>query len=47
MRFIRLLALYQPVGVDLRTLATILKINSDLERIADCAVNVAERGKHG
>src|SRR5512135_3320742 len=44
---IRLLALYQPVGIDLRTLATILKINSDLERIADCAVNIAERGKHG
>ncbi len=44
---IRLLALYQPVGIDLRTLCTILKINSDLERIADCAVNIAERGKHG
>ncbi|MEW6251315.1 MAG: phosphate signaling complex protein PhoU [Planctomycetota bacterium] len=43
---IRLLALYQPVGIDLRTLCTILKINSDLERIADCAVNIAERGKH-
>jgi phosphate transport system protein len=43
---IRLLALYQPVGVDLRTLCTTLKINSDLERIADCAVNIAERGKH-
>jgi phosphate transport system protein len=44
---IRLLALYQPVGIDLRMLCTILKINSDLERIADCAVNIAERGKHG
>lgn len=44
---IRLLALYQPVGVDLRLLCTILKINNNLERVADCAVNVAERAKHG
>ena len=44
---IRLLALYQPVGVDLRTLCTILKVNNDLERVADCAVNLAERASHG
>jgi len=43
---IRLLALYQPVGSDLRLLCTILKVNSDLERIADCAVNIAERACH-
>jgi phosphate transport system protein len=43
---IRLMALYQPVGIDLRLVCTILKVNSDLERIADCAVNIAERGKH-
>ena len=43
---IRLLALYQPVGSDLRLLCTILKVNNDLERIADCAVNVAERARH-
>ena len=43
---IRLLALYQPVGRDLRLLATILKVNSDLERVADCAVNIAERALH-
>ncbi len=43
---IRLMALYQPVGVDLRLLCTVLKVNNDLERIADCAVNVAERAKH-
>jgi phosphate transport system protein len=43
---IRLMALYQPVGVDLRLLCTILKANNDLERIADCAVNIAERSKH-
>jgi len=43
---IRLLALYQPVGSDLRLLCATLKINNDLERIADCAVNMAERAKH-
>lgn len=43
---IRLMALYQPVGVDLRLLCTVLKVNNDLERIADCAVNIAERSKH-
>lgn len=44
---IRLLALYQPVGIDLRTLCTILKVNNDLERVADCAVNIAQRASHG
>jgi phosphate transport system protein len=43
---VRLLALFQPVGVDLRLLCTILKVNNDLERIADCAVNMAERACH-
>lgn len=43
---IRLLALHQPVGSDLRLLCTLLKVNNDLERIADCAVNIAERAKH-
>lgn len=43
---IRLLALYQPVGSDLRLLCTVLKVNNDLERIADCAVNLAERAQH-
>lgn len=43
---IRLLALYQPVGVDLRLLCTVLKVNNDLERVADCAVNIAERARH-
>ena len=38
-----MLALHQPVAVDLRRIATMLKANSDLERIADLAVNVAER----
>lgn len=43
---IRLLALYQPVGSDLRMLCTTLKVNNDLERIADCAVNIAKRTTH-
>jgi phosphate transport system protein len=38
-----LLALAQPVATDLRLVTTILKINTDLERIADHAVNIAER----
>jgi len=41
----RLMALYQPVGIDLRLLCTVLKVNNDLERIADCAVNIAERSR--
>lgn len=42
---LELLALHQPVAVDLRRVAAILKINGDLERIADLAVNIAERTK--
>jgi phosphate transport system protein len=40
---LKILALHQPVATNLRMLTTILKINSDLERIADLACNVAER----
>ncbi len=40
---LKILALHQPVAVDLRRVATIMKINNDLERIADLAVNIAER----
>lgn len=43
---LNMLALHQPVAVDLRRIATVLKVNSDLERIADLAVNLAERGVH-
>jgi len=40
---LKILALYQPVAIDLRFIISVLKINSDLERIADLAVNIAER----
>ena len=40
---IDLLALYQPAASDLRLITIIIKANSDFERIADCAVNAAQR----
>lgn len=40
---IRLLALKQPMGKDLRFITTAMKITTDLERIADNSVNIAER----
>jgi len=39
----RLLALHQPVARDLRFLTAALKINTDLERMGDLAVNITER----
>lgn len=40
---LKLLALYQPVATDLRTVITILKVNNEIERAADLAVNIADR----
>jgi phosphate transport system protein len=41
-RCFTLIALHQPVAVDLRTVVSALKINADLERVGDLAVNIAE-----
>lgn len=40
---LKVLALYQPVASDLRLLVSALKINNDLERIGDLAVNIARK----
>lgn len=42
---LRLLALHQPAARDLRLITTALKINADLERIGDMAVNMCERAQ--
>jgi phosphate transport system protein len=42
---LKILALHQPVAVDLRFIVAVLKINSDLERVGDYAVNIAERAE--
>ncbi len=41
-RCLNLLALHQPMAVDLRAIVSAVKINSDLERVGDLAVNIAE-----
>jgi phosphate transport system protein len=41
-RCFRLLALYQPMATDLRAIVSAVKINTDLERVGDLAVNIAE-----
>jgi phosphate transport system protein len=41
----RLLALHQPMAGDLRTIVSAVKINTDLERVGDLAVNIAEAAK--
>lgn len=40
---LKVLALHQPVATDLRLIVSILKMNNDLERMADLAVNIAKR----
>ncbi len=43
---LEILALHQPVAVDLRHIVAVLKINKDLERAGDLAVNIAETAIH-
>lgn len=40
---LKILALHQPVASDLRFIITVIKINNEIERIADIAVNIAMR----
>lgn len=43
---LKILALHQPVAIDLRYIVTVLKVNHSLERIGDMAVNIAERASY-
>ena len=40
---LKILALHQPVAIDLRLVVVILKVNNDLERMGDFASNIAQR----
>lgn len=40
---LKILALHQPVAMDLRFIVVVLKVNNDLERMGDIAANIAER----
>lgn len=42
---LKLLALHQPVAADMRYLITVIKVNGEIERMADTACNIAERAK--
>jgi phosphate transport system protein len=43
---IDLLAMQQPMAIDLRFILAVIKINADLERVGDQAVNIAQRVMH-
>lgn len=40
---LKVLALYQPVAIDLRRITTVMKVVGELERVADLAVSISER----
>jgi phosphate transport system protein len=42
---LKILALHQPVAIDLRFIVAAMKINNDLERIGDLAVNIARKAQ--
>jgi len=44
-KFLKILALHQPVAGDLRFIVAVIKINNEMERIADAAVSIALRVK--
>ena len=44
-RCLKLIALHQPAAVDLRFITSAMKINSDLERMGDQAINIAETSR--
>ena len=44
-RCFKLFALYQPMAADLRTIVAAVKINTDLERVGDLAINIAEAAR--
>src|SRR5262249_21497273 len=44
-RCFTLLALFQPMAADLRAIVAAVKINTDLERVGDLAVNIAEAAR--
>ena len=44
-RCFTLLALHQPMAVDLRAIVAAVKINTDLERVGDLAINIAEAAR--
>ena len=43
---LKILALHQPVAADLRFIVAVMKVNNDLERMGDLAVNIAERATY-
>jgi len=43
---LKVLALHQPVAADLRFIVAVMKVNNDLERMGDLAVNIAKRASY-